>query len=96
MVTRTKARISENFQTRKLTGNKGNVRCNGMEKDGLVALGDENVVSFSSNKEGWGVGFMLDGGVFPLSGIKAEVFLLLFNRRLGPFRDEKIVKNKFL
>ena len=67
-----------------------------MEMNGLVALGDENVVSFSSNKEGWGVGFMLDGGVFPLSGIKAEVFLLLFNRRLGPFRDEKIVKNKFL
>ena len=25
-----------------------------MEKDGLVALGDENVVSFSSNKEGRG------------------------------------------
>ena len=42
---------------------------------------------------GW---FTLDGGVFPLSGIKAEVFLLLFNRRLGPFRDKKIVKNKIL
>ena len=43
-----------------------------MEMNGLVALGDENVVSFSSNKgEG---GFTLDGGVFPLSGIKAEVF----------------------
>ena len=53
--------------------------------------GTKNVVSFSSNKEGWG--FTLDGGVFPLSGIKAEVFLLLFNRRLGPFRDENIVKN---
>ena len=38
-------------------------------------------------------GFTLDGGVFPLSGIKAEVFLLLFNRRLGLFRDEKIVKS---
>ena len=61
-----------------------------MEKDGLVALRDENVVSFSSNKEGWG--FTLDGGVFPLSGIKAEVFLLLLNRRLGPFRDEQISK----
>ena len=92
MVTRTKARILESSQTRKLTGNKGNVRHNGMEKDGLVALRDENVVSFSSNKEGWG--FTLDGGVFPLSGIKAEVFLLLFNRRLGPFRDEKIVKKQ--
>ena len=91
MVTRTKARILGSFQTRKLTGNNGNVRHNGMEKDGLVALRDENVVSFSSNKEGWG--FTLDGGVFPLSGIKAEVFLLLFNRRLGPFRDEKIVKS---
>ena len=36
-------------------------------------------------------GFTLDGGVFALSCIKAEVFLLLlvlFNRRLGPFRDE--------
>ena len=64
-----------------------------MEMNGLVALGDENVVSFSSNKEG---GFTLDGGVFPLSGIKAEVFLFLFNRRLEPFRDEKIVKNKIL
>ena len=56
MVTRTKARILEGFQTRKLTGNKGNVRYNGMEKDGLVALGDENVVSFSSNKGGGGGG----------------------------------------
>ena len=54
MVTRTKARILGSFQTRKLTGNNGNVRHNGM-KDGLVALRDENVVSFSSNKEGWGV-----------------------------------------
>ena len=45
---------------------------------------------------GRGGGFTLDGGVFPLSGIKAEVFLLLFNRRLGPFRDENIVKNKIL
>ena len=27
-----------------------------------------------------------------VSGIKAEVFLLLFNRRLGPFRDEQISK----
>ena len=55
------------------------------------------MVSFSSNKGGGGGGgggFTLDGGVFPLSGIKAEVFLLLFNRRLGPFRDEKIVKTK--
>ena len=43
-----------------------------------------------------GGGFTLDGGVFPLSGIKAEVFLLLFNRRLGPFRDEKIVKKQNL
>ena len=59
--------------------------------------GDENVVSFSSNKEGGGGGgFTLDGGVFPLSCTNAEVFLLLFNRRLGPFRDEKIVKNKIL
>ena len=63
-----------------------------MEKDGLVVLGDENVVSFSSNKEGWG--FTLDGGVFPRFCTKAEVFLLLFNRRLGPFRDEKIVKKQ--
>ena len=55
MVTRTKARILESFQTKKLTGNKGNVRHNGMEMNGLVALGYENVVSFSSNKEGWGV-----------------------------------------
>ena len=43
---------------------------------------------------GRGGGFTLDGGVFPLSGIKAEVFLLLFNRRLRPFRDEKIVKKQ--
>ena len=41
-----------------------------------------------------GGGFTLDGGVFPLSCIKAEVFLLLLNRRLGPFRDEKIVKKQ--
>ena len=82
------------FQTRKLTGNKGNVRYNGMEKDGLVALGDENVVSFSSNKVGGGV--TLVGGVFPLSCTKAEVFLLLFNRQLGPFWHQKIVKNKIL
>ena len=27
-----------------------------------------------------------------VSGIKAEVFLLLLNRRLGPFRDEQISK----
>ena len=81
------------FQTRKLTGNNGHVRHNGM-KDGLVALRDENVVSFSSNKEGWG--FTLDGGVFPLSCTKAEVFLLLFNRQLGPFWHQKIVKNKIL
>ena len=95
MVTRTKACILESFQTRKLTGNNGNVRHNGMEKDGLVALGDENVVSFSSNREGWGGGGLtLNGGVFPLSGIKAEVFLSLFNRQLGPFRDEKIAKKK--
>ena len=26
-----------------------------------------------------------------VSGIKAEVFLLLFNRRLGPFGDDNIV-----
>ena len=82
MVTRSKARILESFQTRKLTGNNGNVRHNGMEKDGLVALGNENVVSFGSNKVRGG-GFTLDGGVFPLSGIKAEVFLLLFNRTVG-------------
>ena len=61
MVTRTKARILESFQTRKLQGNNGNVRCNEMEKDGLVARaespGDENVCSFSSNKGGgWGLG----------------------------------------
>ena len=68
-----------------------------MEKDGLVALGDENVVSFSSNKVGGGGGgFTLVGGVFPLSCTKAEVFLLLFNRQLGPFWDQKIVKNKIL
>ena len=54
MVTRSKARILESFQTRKLTGNNGNVRHNGMEKDGLVALGNENVVSFGSNKVGGG------------------------------------------
>ena len=37
-----------------------------MEMNGLVALEDENVVSFSSNKEGGGggEGFTLDGGVF--------------------------------
>ena len=92
MVTRTKASILGSFQTRKVTGNNGNVRYNRVEKDGLVALRDENVVSFSSNKEGWG--FTLDGGVFPVSGIKAKVFLLLFNRRLGPFWDEKIVKKQ--
>ena len=68
-----------------------------MEMNGLVALGDEKMVSFSSNTgAGGGGGFTLDSGVFPLSGIKAEVFLLLFNRRLGPFWDEKIVKNKIL
>ena len=68
-----------------------------MGMNSLVALGDENVVSFSSNKGGGGGGgFTLDGGVFPLSGIKAEVFLLPFNHRLGPFRDKKIVKNKIL
>ena len=50
MVTRTKASILESFQTRKLTRNNGNVRYNRVEKDGLVALRDENVVSFSSNK----------------------------------------------
>ena len=43
-----------------------------------------------------GGGFTLDGGVFPRSCTKAEVFLSLFNRRLGPFWDEKIVKNKIL
>ena len=61
MVTRTKARILEGFQTRKLQGNNGNVRCNEMEKDGLVARaespGDENVCSFSSNKGGGGRGW---------------------------------------
>ena len=41
-----------------------------------------------------GGGFTLDGGVFPRFCTKAEVFLLLFNRRLGPFRDEKIVKKQ--
>ena len=51
---------------------------------------------FPSDQIRRGGGFTLDGGVFPLSGIKAEVFLLLFNRRLGPFGDEKIVKNKIL
>ena len=66
IVTRTKARILESFQTRKLTGNNGNVRHNGMEKNGLGALGNENVVSFSSNKGGGGGGggVTLDGGVF--------------------------------
>ena len=72
MVTRTKARILESFQTRKLQGNNGNVRCNEMEKDGLVATaespGDENVCSFSSNKGGGGVGVgvgvTLDGGFY--------------------------------
>ena len=61
-----------------------------MEKNGLVALRDENVVSFSSNKGhvGW-LGLPVNVLV---SGIKAEVFLLLFNRRLGPFRDEQISK----
>ena len=61
MVTRTKARILESFQTRKLQGNNGNVRCNEMEKDGLVARaespGDENGCSFSSNKGGGGGGW---------------------------------------
>ena len=38
---------------------------------------------------GW---FTLNGGVFPCT--KAEVFLSLFNRRLGPFWDEKIVKKQ--
>ena len=70
------------------------MRHNGIGMNSLVALGDENVVSLSSNKGGGG--FTLDGGVFPLSGIKAEVFLLPFNHRLGAFRDEKIVKNKIL
>ena len=56
MVTRTKARILGSFQTRKLTGNSGNVRYDGMEMNGLVALGDEYVVSFSSNKRGEGGG----------------------------------------
>ena len=68
MVTRTKARILGSFQTRKLTGNNGNVRHNGMEKDGLVALGDENVFSFSSNNGegggGGGVGVTLDSEFF--------------------------------
>ena len=45
---------------------------------------------------GVGGGVTLDGGVFPLSCTKAEVILLLFNRRLGPFRDEKTIKNKIL
>ena len=55
MVTRTKARILGSFQTRKLTGNKGNVGCNGMEMDGLVALVDEECGFLQLNKEGWGV-----------------------------------------
>ena len=55
MATTTKVRILESFQTRTVTGNSGNVRYNGMEMNGLVALRDENVISFSSNKEGWGV-----------------------------------------
>ena len=92
MVTRTKARILESFQTRKLTGNKGNVRHNGTEMNGLVWTR----MWFPSAQIRRGGGFTLNGGVFPLSGIKAEVFLLLFNRRLGPFWDEKIVKNKIL
>ena len=94
MVTRTKARILESFQTRKLTGNKGNVGCNGMEKDGLVALGDEEC-GFLQLKYGGmrGSRWMVGSSVNVLvSGIKAEVFLLLFNRRLGPFRDEQISK----
>ena len=52
MVTRTKARILGSFQTWKLTGNSGNVRYDGLKMNGLVALGDEYVVSFSSNKRG--------------------------------------------
>ena len=55
MATTTKVRILESFQTRTLTGNNENVRYNGMEMNGLVPLRDENVISFSSNKEGWGV-----------------------------------------
>ena len=52
---------------------------------------------FPSAKIRWGGGgFTLVGGVFPLSCTKAEVFLLLFNRRLGPFWDQKIVKSKIL
>ena len=55
-----------------------------MEMNGLEALGDENVVSFRSKKgEWWGShGMMVSSVNLLVSGIKAEVFLLLFNRRL--------------
>ena len=64
-----------------------------MEMNGLEALGDENVVSFRSKKgEWWGShGMMVSSVNLLVSGIKAEVFPLLFNRRLGPFGDDKIV-----
>ena len=73
MVTRTKASILESFQKRKLTGNNGNVRYNGMEMNGLLALGDENVVSFSSNKEGGGGGgsrWMVGSSLFLASRLR--------------------------
>ena len=70
MVTRTKARILESFQTRKLQGNNGNVRCNEMEKDGLVAraesLGTRKCVPSAQIRGGGGlgVGVTLDGGFY--------------------------------
>ena len=71
MVTRTKASILESFQTRKLTRNNGNVRYNRVEKDGLVALRDENVVSFSSNKvRGGGSRWMVVSSLFLASKLR--------------------------
>ena len=47
----------------------------------------------SAQIRGGGSHWMVGSSVNVLvSGIKAEVFLLLFNRRLGPFRDEQISK----
>ena len=60
-----------------------------MEKNGLVA----RMWFPSAQIRGGGSRWMVGSSVNVLvSGIKAEVFLLLFNRRLGPFRDEQISK----